>query len=52
MNDVALFAVGCGVMFLFLSGGYVLFRASFSRSSMDREGVTPSGPTAPGGERP
>jgi hypothetical protein len=33
MDDRTLFAIGCGVMFLFLSGGYVLFRATFAGSS-------------------
>lgn len=30
MDDATLFAFGCAVTFLFLAGGYVLFRVSFS----------------------
>jgi hypothetical protein len=30
MDDRTLFAIGCGVMFLFLAGGYVLVRVTFS----------------------
>ena len=33
MDDGTLFALGCGVTFLFLMGGYVLFRATFMAST-------------------
>ena len=32
MDDRFLFAIGCGISFLFLAGGYVLFRAAFTAS--------------------
>ncbi|MDG2283044.1 MAG: hypothetical protein P8L45_07965 [Longimicrobiales bacterium] len=33
MTDEILFAIGCGVTFLFLVGGYIAFRASFAADS-------------------
>ena len=33
MSEMMLFAVGCGVTFIFLAGSYVAFRASFSTES-------------------
>ena len=39
MDDKTLLAFGCGVMFLFLAGSYVLARASFSATGPDQKAV-------------
>ncbi|MDE0899644.1 MAG: hypothetical protein OSA81_11550 [Longimicrobiales bacterium] len=41
MDDRTLLAFGCGVMFLFLAGSYVLARASFSATETDQQAVGP-----------
>jgi len=46
MDDITLLAFGCGVMFLFLAGSYVLARASFSATAADQ---SPGGPERSGG---
>ena len=35
MSDASLFAFGCGVVFVFMVGAYVLFRTSFTGTSTD-----------------
>jgi hypothetical protein len=40
MSDASLFAFGCGVVFLFMVGAYVLFRASFTATSASPDAGT------------
>jgi hypothetical protein len=42
MDDITLLAFGCGVMFLFLAGSYVLARASFSTTATGQQAVGPA----------
>ena len=42
MSEATLFAIGCGVTFIFLAGAYVAYRASFS-AERPRNQTTPVG---------
>ena len=42
MTDATLFAMGCGVMFLFLAGVYLLARSDYHANVIQRDAKRPA----------
>ena len=48
MTDATVFAIGCGVMFLFMAGAYLLARADYQVAVSQLDGTkTAHGPSTP-----